>query len=189
MFSDKAPYILTIVVAGLAWTLTHIVDRLLGTPLLSYQIQELQRDGKKSFYLTVKNITRDKTFRALRIVITAAADSTLSNPAIIPVQPASEGDQPFTLEDRTLDFTFPEVQPGWQFEISAGFQGDKIPTLRMSLGGGQTLYAVTPSMETFLVEHDIELLFALVVFWICALTLVLLIQHFCSSPNGARHDA
>jgi hypothetical protein len=190
MLSDKAPYIVTIVMAGLAWTLTHIVDRLLTTPLLSYQIQQLQGDGKKSFYLTLKNITRDKTFHNLRIIITAAADSLLTEPAIIPVQPASEGDQPFSLEDRTLDFTFPEIQPGWQFEISAGFQGEKIPTLRMSLMGDQTLYAVTPSLETFLVEHDIGLLFALVVLWIAALVIILSIQYFSSAPNGAtRYDS
>jgi hypothetical protein len=123
MFSDKAPYILTIVVAGLAWTLTHIVDRLLATPLLSYQIQQLDRDGKKSFYLTLKNITREKTFRALRVIITAAPDSVLTDPAIIPVQPASEGDQPFALNERTFDFTFPEIEPGWQFEIPQALKG------------------------------------------------------------------
>ncbi len=77
MFSEKAPYILTLIVAGMAWTLSHIVDPLLATPMLTYSIQVLNDGGKKSIYLTLKNITRDKTFRDVRVIVTAAPGDTL----------------------------------------------------------------------------------------------------------------
>jgi hypothetical protein len=58
----------------------------------------------------------------------------------------------------------------------------------MSLAEDQALYAVKPSVQTFLVEHDIELLFALVVFWILALLLLPLVQHLSRSAAGVRDD-
>jgi len=36
MLTDKAPYIVTIVIAGIAWTIAHMADRLLSTPMVKY---------------------------------------------------------------------------------------------------------------------------------------------------------
>jgi hypothetical protein len=168
MFSEKAPYIVTLIIAGLAWTITHIVDRLLATPMLTYQIQELAENGKRSVYITLNNIERDRAFRDVRLTLTAAPGDSLSNPVIIPVEPASEGDQPGMQAGRTFDFKFPEIQPGGRFEISASYKGPTRPSLRISLANG-SIYAVQPSTETFLVEHEIEVLTGLVVVWLITL--------------------
>jgi hypothetical protein len=167
MFADKAPYIVTIIVAGLAWALTHVVDRLLGTPLLTYQTQITESSGKKSLYVTLKNITRDKTFRNVRVILTAATGDLITNAAVIPIQPAWEGDEPGTREGRTFDFKFSEMQPGSQFEISVTFGGIDQPTLRMSTD--DTINFVRPSWETWIVENEISLLACLVVLGIIAL--------------------
>jgi hypothetical protein len=60
IWADKAPYIVTLIAAAVAWTLTHIVDRLLATPLVTYRQEVVENQGKKSLYLTLKNIT-DRT--------------------------------------------------------------------------------------------------------------------------------
>jgi len=168
MLSEKAPYIVTLVVAGMAWTLSHIVDPLLATPMLMYSIQVLNDGGKKSIYLTLKNITRDKTFHDVRVIITAAPGDTLANRAVIPVQPAWEGDQPGVREGRTFDFTFPEIQPNGQFEMTASYRTETRPSLRISEPKG-TVDPITPSVETFLVEHEIALFGGLLAFWIIVL--------------------
>jgi hypothetical protein len=171
MLNDKAPYIVTIFVGALAWALTHMADRLLSTPMVKYTIQEISSNSGKTVFLTFKNITRDKTFKGLQILLTASSDGVITAGAVIPVQPASEGAQPYQVAGRTFDFTFPEFQPGWQIEISADYTGSAVPSLRMS-APEQTIYAVVPSLKSFLVEYDIESVLALVFCWTVALVLI-----------------
>jgi hypothetical protein len=171
MLTDKAPYIVTIVIGALAWALTHMADRLLSTPMVKYTIQEISSSSGKTVFLTFKNITRDRTFKGLQIVLTASSDGVITAGAVIPVQPASEGAQPYQVAGRTFDFTFSEFQPGWQIEISADYTGSAVPSLRMS-DPDQTIYAVAPSLKSFLVEYDIEILLALALIWTFALLLI-----------------
>jgi hypothetical protein len=171
MFSDKAPYIVTILLAALTWSLTHFADRLLATPMLRYEIQDLSSQDRKTQFLTFKNITRDKTFRDVHLILAAPADGLFTEGAIIPIQPAWEGDQPYQMAGRTFEFTFPEIQPGWTIEVSVGYTGSSPPTIRLS-STKQTIYAVTPSAETFLVEHELGILIGLAVTWAVVLGIV-----------------
>ncbi|UPK02016.1 hypothetical protein [Bradyrhizobium sp. 170] len=171
MLSDKAPYIVTIVVAGLTWAATHLADRLLSTPIVKYSVQRIATKDSQTIYLTFKNITRDKTFKQLQLILTAPSDGVITTGAVIPVQPASEGDQPYQVAGRTFAFTFPEFQPGWQIEISADYTGSKEPSLRLS-SPDQTVYAIKPSIETIIVEYHIQILAALAIFWIVALLVI-----------------
>jgi hypothetical protein len=85
MLTDKAPYIVTIVIAALAWALTHMADRLLSTPMIKYTTQEISSNNSKTIFLTFKNITRDKTFKGLQILLTAPSDGVITGGAVIPV--------------------------------------------------------------------------------------------------------
>lgn len=185
MLTDKAPYIVTIVVAALAWALTHMADRLLSTPMVKYTIQELSSNTGKTVFLTFKNITRDKAFKGLQILLTASSDGLITTGSVIPVQPASEGAQPYQVAGRTFEFTFPEFQPGWQIEISADYTGSARPSLRMS-SPEQTIYAVVPSLKSFLVEYDIEILLLLALSWTIALLLIWTIAR--PRKSEARYD-
>lgn len=170
MLTDKAPYVITLVVAALAWTLTHTVDRLLATPLLTYEIaSSTTEDGDKRSTFTFINITRDKTYYNLRVLITAPADGVIKSGPILPVQPASEGDKPPSIAGRTFDFTFPEFQPQWQFSIPVVYSGQGETTLRLSLPQA-ALYAVNPSVQTSLVQHEFGVMMTLIVIWIVVLT-------------------
>jgi hypothetical protein len=174
MLTDKAPYLVTLVIGALAWALTHAVDRLLSTPMVKYSVQQISSNENKTVYLTFKNITRDKTFKKLHLILTAPSDGVIAAGAVIPVQPASEGDQPYQVEGRTFEFTFPEFQPGWQIEISVDYTGSSQPSLRLS-SPDQTVYAIAPSIQSILVEYDIEILMALAVLaavWALALLII-----------------
>jgi hypothetical protein len=170
IWTDKAPYAVTLVVAALAWTITHIVDRLLATPIVTYERQIIENSGKKSVYLTLKNITRDRTFRDVHLILTASPGGSITETAVIPIQPAFEGNQAGTTVGRTFDYTFPEMQPGSQLEISATFTGRDQPTLRMSAQG--TIAFVRPSWETCIVENELPILAWLVGIGIGALIII-----------------
>jgi hypothetical protein len=166
MLSDKAPFLVTLIIAGLAWTLTSIVDRLLATPMLLQRIEDRAVASKQTTYITLKNITRDKTFRKLRLLVTAAPNTVLKErPQVIPYQPAWEGDHPGIFAGKTFDFTFSEIQPNWQFEIAVSYEGNERPSIRLSLEN-ETIYVIEPSLETFLVENDTVVFAGLVVLWL-----------------------
>jgi hypothetical protein len=184
MLGEKAPYVVTLIVAALAWAVTHIVDRLLTTPLLTYRSQIIQGAGNKSLYLTLKNITKDKTFRNVHLIITSAQGEVMRDPAVIPIQPAWEGDQPWTLSGSTLEYNFSEIQPGSQFEVSVTFAGREQPTVRMS--SENTIDFARPSWETWIVENENFLLACLLGFGIIALILA---AFFASrTPAAKQYD-
>jgi hypothetical protein len=185
MLTDKAPYIVTIVIAGIAWTITHMADRLLSTPMVKYTIEQISSKNGQTAFLTFKNITRDKTFKQLQVILAASSDGVITAGAVIPVQPASEGDQPYQVAGRTFVFTFPEIQPGWQIEISADYTGSALPSLRMS-SPEQTIYAITPSLKSLVVEYDIEILTILALSW--TITLVLIWIFALLRKPEARYD-
>jgi hypothetical protein len=135
--------------------------------------------------LTFKNITRDKRFRDVRMVLTASADGLFTEGSVIPAQPASEGDKPYQMVGRTFEFTFPALQPGWKIEIFVEYTGSSPPSIRLS-SSDQTIYAVTPSVETFLVEHEIGVLIGLALTWMILLGLVWL---FSPKHKAVAYDS
>lgn len=184
MFTDKAPFVVTLIVAGLAWTLSHIIDQLLATPMLMYSTKVENSGGTKIFTLTLRNITRDKTFRDVRVLLTPAQNDTFTDHQVIPTQPASEGDDPGKREPQTFDFKFPEIQPNGQLDMKVSFHSSTAPSLRISDANG-TIYPTTPSVETFLVENEFTLFAGLVVVWILALGGV---YYFGPSTAGVGDD-
>ena len=184
MFSDKAPYIVTVLMAGLAWALTHFVDRLLTTPMLRYEVQNFSSPSGQTQYLTFHNITRDKTFRKVRLTLTAPDDGVFTGAVVIPIQPASEGDTPYQMAGRTFEFTFPELQPGWRVEISSTYTGSSPPSLRLS-SPDQTIYTVTSSFQTLLVQHELEALLLLAALWAVILFIVWILS---GRGKAVSHD-
>lgn len=76
LFSDKAPYIITVFVAALAWTVVRTVDRLSGLPVIQYQTSVHSTDfldsqaGQMSA-IRLRNITSTTTFECLIFVVQA----------------------------------------------------------------------------------------------------------------------
>ena len=179
MFSEKAPYVVTIMMAGLAWALTHLADRLLETPMIKYSIEMV---GESTEYLKFKNITRSKTFRNLKIILTASADGRIISGAVIPVQPAFEGDQPYQVAGRTFEYSFPEFQPGWQIELSVEYAGSSKPSLRLT-APEQIIYAITPSAESYIVENDIYILGCFAISWVVLLLIAIFFERKSARSN------
>lgn len=153
MADDKAPYFVTAIVAALAWTLTHAVDRLAETPYLKYDVSNTTTADKYSSYITIQNITRNITFKDVNLLVTASPQDVVISGSVIPHQPAYEGDRQGITEGRTFDFTFPVIQPGWRFDVSVVHRTDAPVFIRLSTDQ-QSIYATRPSAETCLVEHE-----------------------------------
>jgi hypothetical protein len=74
--TDKAPYIITVFFAALAWTVVRTVDRLSGLPVIQYQTSVQSTDfldsqaGQMST-IRLRNITSATTFECLIFVVQA----------------------------------------------------------------------------------------------------------------------
>src|SRR5258708_4346482 len=76
LFTDKAPYLITLFVAALAWTVVRTVDRLSGLPVIQYQMSVQSTDfvdsqsGQMST-IRLRNITSTTTFECMIFVVQA----------------------------------------------------------------------------------------------------------------------
>lgn len=180
--AESAPYLVTITVAAIAWAFTHTVDRLTDTPFLKYTIEEVRSGDKYSTYIVISNITRNKTFKKINLLATTSIKDVVTGGSIIPRSPAFEGDNPPTIAERTFAFTFPQIEPGWQFEVSIIHNTSDPATLRLSTDGDQTFLATTRTMETFLLEYEIPILMIFIVLAAAALGLSLRSRRPDQSP-------
>jgi hypothetical protein len=162
MFSEKAPYVVTVILAVLGWSVTHVVDRVTGNPILEYRV-ESESAGREA--VTIQNVTRDHTFRNLTLVFTADIAGSITSVSVIPFEPAFEGDEPWLIHGRTAQFTFPQLQPGWKFQIKLGYTGTQRPRLRFELREG-TLRATEWSLETFFLANEVCILLLILVAWV-----------------------
>lgn len=183
--ADNAPFFVTAIAATIAWTFTHTVDRLVATPFLKYSIEEVEAGGKYNSYIVIRNITRDKTFKSLQLLATTSTKDTVIGGSVIPQQPAFEGNNAPIIAGRTFAFTFPEIQPGWQFYVSVLHNSADPVSLRFSSNDAQNFYAIKPSLETYLLENELPILFS---FFIAAV-LVLGASLRVGKPLGAAQQA
>ena len=76
LLTDKAPYIITVFVAALAWTVVRTVDRLSGLPVVQYPTSAQSTDFLDSqagqiSTIRLRNITSATTFECLIFVVQA----------------------------------------------------------------------------------------------------------------------
>jgi hypothetical protein len=72
--SDKAPYIVTLFVAAVAWTSVRTADRLSGTPFVEYRITDQRSDAGRTLEIRVRNITQSAMFPCFQLMV-ASPDS------------------------------------------------------------------------------------------------------------------
>jgi hypothetical protein len=201
------PWIIGLVAAITAWTLTHIVDRVTSAPLISYKLADLEikrnADGSQtsSGSFLVQNLTRAVAFSQAHFQIVAGqalnpegystpaegsfifqGENFVANVGIL--KEAQNAEKPTS----ALTYEVPEMQPRQAWRLSfAGLATEPNLALRMGhpprvsdpstpLGAGQSgetspvngegggLVAVqlmAVNWQTWLVEHELEILIVL----------------------------
>lgn len=171
--SDKVPYIVTILVGALAWSVTHVVDRLNNTPLLKYDMLIKQSGGSPSLIITLQNVTNNKVFKNLSIVASTSENGAIKSIGIRPTEPAFEGDSPYTISTnrRTAQITLPVIQPGWLFEVTIKYTGANRPRLRIDTSNDIVMLTM-PGIKTFLVAYEFEVILGFIVLWLVFLAII-----------------
>jgi len=191
ILNHKAPFIVTLLTAALAWSVTHIVDRLNNTPFLKYDLLIEDSRNIRRLRISLENITNDKVFRNLSIVASSPHDSAISRISIVPQEPAFEGDKPYSISEsgRTAQIKLPVVQPGWSFDILVEYAGKNRPYLRIETKN-DTVKLTRPNLETFLVENEFKVIVCLISIWLVTLAIIFWIMAIArkKNTNGKQID-
>ena len=160
---EKPPFILAILLAGLAWALTRYADILDRSPIIEYQILLESREDPPRVTVVLENLTWDKKFSNLKFRLTAV---DVKNPRINPIPPASEGDVAPTANGETAQFEIRAFHPGWRFELAANYNASANANVSFRLENSpDTVRLIERSLETFIVRYQALIVAGLVVVW------------------------
>ena len=158
------PYIVTLLLAILAWTVTHTVDRLIALPLLKYTQSDSEENCDspriaRVYCLTFefKNITRNVNFENLTIHI---LDKDISS-GIEFYEPVTEiigvgwdGDVMLSPSKKAVTLTVEDFHPEWVLRLSTLVNGLGEPRAQLESADVPTILE-RRSWRTWLIEWEL----------------------------------
>jgi hypothetical protein len=177
MDTDKVPFIVTLALAIAGWSATYLVGRITNSPTLEYSVSQpvdsptSEWPGARRLDVRLTNLTRSSTFKNLTVVLMAPQGTTIHGDTVEmhPVPPAFEGNEPWKQRGGLVQYTIPKVHPGWAFDVSLHFSGDRPPVVRFE--SEDPVYTTAPSFETWFVRHELLVFLLLAAAWLLAMAL------------------
>jgi hypothetical protein len=189
--TEKLPWFPSLILAVLAWTVTHIVDRVNQTPALEYRVSRDNFEYSKTITVYLTNITRDTDFTNVIIVLQNTGDMrkkctrekdvsvSIDCPNITPFQPADDGGDAPSIDETSVSFIIPKMMPGSIYKITSSYTGKEIPRIRIS-SSSSTIRITQRTIETIFAKNEIIILIAMVLFWIFTLFITINKSYFTS---------
>src|SRR5205085_10638134 len=127
LVSDKAPYIVTLLVAALGWTVNRTVTVLTESPTIAFKIDH-KGDNNRVVACHIKNVSRTRQFHELQFLLSADSSGDVQGRAtlidhsarIIAIPPAfSIATASITPGRDMAIFDVPLLQPGWALDLDA----------------------------------------------------------------------
>jgi hypothetical protein len=165
----EVPYLATIFFAGLGWTLSHLVDRIVQSPTVEVRKVSETSGTSKKFSVSLENLS-DKVFRGLRFVIFDhdREHNPISNPDFVePIDGAALGNETPEVKNNEVPFLIAQLQPGWRVSMSVSYSGDSPPKFEMTQGPGTTaIKLVAPSFDTWFTKNEETIMLFMVGAWL-----------------------
>lgn len=201
--SEKAPYIVTLFVAAVAWTSVRTAERLSGTPFVEYRIDDQRTDKGRSLEFRLRNITQSAMFPCFQLMVASADVQSLA------LQPSEQWDQVIrgtvlvlgTYQRAVRDEAVIEIEnlfPGGDFAVripvkgtgdprllarncapkqSSGVASSAEPSKSKPAAASQAPPILVPrSARTFFLEWEMAILWAALASWGILMLAVLLVK-------------
>ena len=173
---EKIPYLLTMLFALIGWTLTHIADRLLQSPIIEYRVEEQQDNNDRTVSLTLTNISKDKLFKDVQfdwLIQDINKGKFIRDSSYLTEFPPMTLQTTEETEEDHVRFTIKEFHPSWKLQLTSKVLGSALPTLHFSTMSNiqeknptvEPIFLIDASFETFLVKNELEILFYLLLLW------------------------
>ena len=164
MFIEKVPYIVTVFVAALAWTVTHFVDRVVETPAIEYKIENIHlKDNYYEFRVHITNLSNTITFRKPEFTISAGKNENIrfrtdeSQTQVVATPPATAADTLSNVQGDAATFTLAVLPPKSQIELLIHYTGDGSPVFngRPPKKGNESFMLIQSSFQTWLARNEL----------------------------------
>ena len=169
--TDKLPFLLTILFGLSAWSLTRIVDNFVSSPILEYKIAYNRSSLDSGYiYYSINNIGSHVLKNVqFRLSYFSPQDGRVLSGEIITKAPATKININTTLDEANnefIEYEIPQIQPGWEYILSAGIKGPKHPILSFYSKDNETINLKEVSVTTFLIKHQNSIIYYLLLVWI-----------------------
>ena len=166
--AEKLPYVVTLLFAAIGWGVTHIVDRVLNSPIVEYRTEVVEGSDRttRTFVARLRNMSRDRAYTNLTVEFLLPPSSTgkFTTGTVDAKPPAAFGSRPPKMAGGSAKFDIPALFPSWEIALIANYTGDEIPELRLEKANPAPRL-VRPSLETFLVDHEVKIILGAIVLW------------------------
>jgi len=190
---DKFPYLLTILFALSAWSLSKIVDDLESSSILEYKLSQSRTNGDSSVvYYELTNITK-RNFKKLSLKLSyfKSADGKIYAANILTEPPADKDSISFENDEKNMEFAkffISQMQPGWRYILEVRFTGPTQPVLHYYSDINETVNLKEYGFETFLVRHENLIIVILLICWIILIVVYCIIISRDVSPEFNIED-
>lgn len=187
--AEKAPYLVAAFIAAAAWTIVRTTDRLGALPLTEYQLRSDSESGRlQTTDIRLRNITTSGKFPCFGIAIASAGEPTISFDPTASHSVVIRGGvlsrvSKTAIEKEIATFTITDFAPGADVEIKLPTIGSGRPRLVVAACGGanRTEQPALPllierSAQSFLVEHELGVLWAGLAIWLALILVMFLAQ-------------
>ncbi len=172
MSAEKAPYIVTVFIAALGWTVTHFVDRIVNSPTIEYKITKTPVTGNAhDFSIRITNLSTTSTFRNPEFTVVARGNAKLKfsneNTTVRATPPANAANAAAVVQTDAVSFTVPVLPPKAEFELVTRFTGDgeAIFMGRPAERGEDSFLLVEESLQTRLARYEFCVIGAGLLIW------------------------
>ncbi len=174
---EKMPYLLTLLIALCGWGFTHIVDRLLQSPVVEYEMATTSAEnGSQTLRCTITNISRDRLFQDITFKLLPHSPKYRFSKCKMTIFPPADLEENLECDADYITFAIPEFQPGWRLQVvaelsakAAGSAELPEPTLQFtSTKTGNTakpLRLIRRSWETLFVRYENTFVLLLILCW------------------------
>lgn len=178
--ATEAPFLLVLALGVFAWGATHIVDRLVESPILEIslassanstaELVDCVEGSVKTMdvpYLvdyTLRNISRTMVFNQVSFTIRLPEESKakIVGVRLKAVAPAFQGERAETCAANYASFKDLKFHPGWQMMLYIAIDRQAIPEIHLS-GSEKALFLKKTDIETRFIRHETKLILVLVV--------------------------
>jgi len=177
LIADKLPYLFTILLAITAYQLDHFLNSILDAPIVVYDFSKIKSTDSANFQIDslqmeIKNLNKKLSFKNLQIDVKYLSnDQNLQfdvyRPQIIPIAPSPmlPDTMAYPWRQRFNRYEIPKLQPGGMYLATMLVKHPKsfqaFPSVYLNTD--DNIMFIHPSIETFVINYQIEINIVLVV--------------------------
>jgi hypothetical protein len=178
--SEKAPFLLALLLAAFAWCVTRVADRAVALPIIEYAPAHLnslpkgidkyqlceRSKGLQAYAFSIRNISKQVAFTNLVLYFYAGEDRIISETRWVNRPPGlARPDSPpcDAAISRARTLTLGQLQPGWSGTAVVWANDTKPPLLifePLSAGNAadsKAVYLVESNITTWIIRNEFDL--------------------------------